>query len=148
MHRLTWFVSLLILLAVQGNAWAATGVITAAPVQDSTAETALSQIQANTLIVPVNPNGTLSATQSVTTTESYLAAPANSNGVLFESDSTSANNVRWGFSSSTASILSTTTGMLMEPGRSQWMPFGYGSYLHLIATSGTAAVNVQWVKSQ
>ena len=97
----------------------------------------------------VNANGTLSATQSVTTSESTLAAPSNAVGVVLESDSSNTNNVRWGFSKSTSSILSSTLGMLMEPGRdSGILPFGAGTYLHLISLSGTNSVNVQWIQSQ
>ena len=97
---------------------------------------------------PVLANGSLSATQTLSTTESTVAAPANAVGCIFESDSLNSTNARWGFSNSTTAILSTTKGILMEPGRLQSTPFGAGTYLHLIAVSGTPAVNVQWVLSQ
>jgi hypothetical protein len=97
---------------------------------------------------PVNANSQLSPTQSVTTSESSLAAPTNAVGVIVESDSSNTGNVRWGFSNSAAAILSSTKGMLMEPGRdSGFLPLGFGNYLHLIALTSTSSVNVQWVLS-
>jgi hypothetical protein len=95
---------------------------------------------------PVNANSKLSPTQSVTTTESSLVAPTNAIGVMFESDSSNTTNIRWGISNSTSSILSSTLGLLMEPGRdSGFLPVGAGNYLHFIALSGTVSVNVQWI---
>ena len=110
---------------------------------------ALGTVAVTKQVAPINANGALSATQSVGTTESSLAAPSNAVGVIVESDSTNLGNVRWGFSNSTSPILSSTLGMLMEPGRStDQLSFGTGSYLHLISLSGTNSVNVQWILSQ
>lgn len=99
---------------------------------------------------PVNANGTLSSQQTVTESESYVAAPSNAIGVVVECESGNSDNLKWGFSSSSSSILS-GKGMLCEPGRdSGYIPIGYGSYLHLLATGdvGTDYADVQWILSQ
>jgi hypothetical protein len=110
-----------------------------------TAATSLSAANA-----PVNPNGSLSARQTVTSTESNLAAPTNAVGVIVECESVNADNLRWGFSNSTPAILSSTLGMLCEPGRDTgYIPIGAGSYLHLISTGGGSDyADVQWVNNQ
>lgn len=98
---------------------------------------------------PVNANATLSARQTVTTTESNLAAPANAVGVLVECESVNPDNLRWGASGSSSAILSSTLGVLCEPGRSEYLPLGTGSFVHLIALAGGSDfVDVQWVLSQ
>jgi len=96
----------------------------------------------------INANATLSARQSVTGTETSLAAPSNSVGVLVECESGNSDNLRWGFSNSSTAILSTTLGILCEPGRdSGWVTIGAGSYLHMIAvtTASSDYIDVQWV---
>ncbi len=97
-----------------------------------------------------NANATLSAQQTVTGTESNVAAPANAMGVILECESVNADNLRWGFSNSTSTILSSTLGMLCEPGRdSGFLPLGFGTYLHLISTgAGSDFADIQWVLSQ
>ncbi len=99
---------------------------------------------------PVNANSTLSARQTVTGTETNLVAPSNTIGVIVECESVNADNLRWGFSNSTSAILSSTLGMLCEPGRDTgYLPIGASNYLHMISTgSGSDFIDVQWVKSQ
>lgn len=96
---------------------------------------------------PVNANGTFSGSLSVTTTEGSTAAPANAVGVVFEAESGNAVNIRWGVSNSATTILSTTSGVLMEPGRSiDFLPIGTGTYLHYIATAaGSNVIDIQWI---
>jgi hypothetical protein len=121
------------LVTIQGNASG-----TPVPVSGSVSTTAV-----------VNTNATFSGSLSVTTTESYTAAPTNAVGVVFEAESGNATNIRWGVSNSATNILSTTSGVLMEPGRSiDYLPIGYGTYLHYISTaSGSNVIDIQWVKS-
>lgn len=97
-----------------------------------------------------NANSVLSAQQTVTTTESNLVAPTNAVGVIVECESPNPDNLRWGFSNSATNILSSTTGVLCEPGRdSGYLPLGAGNYLHLIATGGGSDfADVQWVLAQ
>jgi hypothetical protein len=99
---------------------------------------------------PVNANATLSARQSITGTETNLAAPSNAVAAIVECESGNSDNLRWGFSNSTTAILSTTLGMLCEPGRSENIPVGAGTYLHMIAvtTATSDYMDVQWVLSQ
>jgi hypothetical protein len=96
---------------------------------------------------PVNANGTFSGSISVTTTEGSTAAPANAVGCVFEAESGNATNIRWGVSNSATTILSTTSGVLMEPGRSiDYLPIGFGTYLHYISTAaGSNVIDIQWV---
>jgi hypothetical protein len=97
---------------------------------------------------PVHANALLSPIQTVTTTESSLQAPVNAVAVIFESDSSNLTNIRWGISNAATNILSSTLGLLMEPGRdSGYLEVGRGCYLHFIALSGSNAVQVQWVLS-
>ena len=103
------------------------------------------------ITAPILPNGLLSTRQSITGTESSLAAPANSVGVILECESGNSDNIRWGFSKTAGAILSTTLGILCEPGRdSGYLPFGAGSFLHMISVTSVATdyVDVQWVLSQ
>lgn len=97
-----------------------------------------------------NSNSNLSARQTVTSSESTVVAPANAVGVIFECESVNVDNLRWGFSNSASSILSSTTGVLCEPGRdSGYLPLGVGNYLHLISTgAGSNFADVQWVLAQ
>ncbi len=98
---------------------------------------------------PVNSNGSVSS-NSVTTSESSVAAPANAIGVIIEGESGNAGNIRWGISNSSSSILSSTVGVLTEPGRdSGFVPVGAGAYVHLISVAaGTNNADIQWVLSQ
>jgi hypothetical protein len=98
---------------------------------------------------PVNANATLTGSLSVTTTEGSTAAPVNAVGVVFEAESSNAVNIRWGVSNSATNILSTSSGVLMEPGRSiDYLPIGFGTYLHYIATAaGSNNIDIQWIKS-
>ena len=99
---------------------------------------------------PINANATLSARQTVTGTETNLIAPSNAVGVILECESVNVDNLRWGFSNSTSTILSSTLGMLCEPGRdSAYIPMGIGTYLHMISTgAGSDFMDVQWVQAQ
>lgn len=98
---------------------------------------------------PINANATLSARQTVTGTETNLAAPSNAVAVIIECESVNADNLRWGFSNSSSAILSSTLGMLCEPGRSENIPVGVGTYLHMISTgAGSDFMDVQWILSQ
>lgn len=101
-------------------------------------------------ISPVNAGATLSARQTVTGTETSLVAPTFAVGVLLECESVNADNLRWGFSKSPATILSSTLGVLCEPGRdSGYLPLGNQTYLHMISTGvGSDFIDVQWVLSQ
>jgi hypothetical protein len=103
-----------------------------------------------TTVSPDNANATLSARQTVTGTETNLAAPTHAVGVLVECESVNADNLRWGFSNSTTAILSSTLGVLCEPGRDTgYLPLGASTYLHMISTgSGSDYIDVQWVLSQ
>lgn len=120
-------------LTIQGNA---SGV--AVPVSGTVATTA-----------SVNSNATFTGSLGVTTTEGSTAAPANAVGCVFEAESGNATNIRWGVSNSATSILSTSSGVLMEPGRSiDYLPIGFGTYLHYISTAaGTNTIDIQWIKS-
>jgi len=103
------------------------------------------------IAAPVNANGSLSARQTVTTTESYVVAPAHAVGVIVECESVNSDNLRWGFSNSATAILSTTIGVLCEPGRDTGeLHFGTGTYVHLIATGSINSdyADVQWELSQ
>lgn len=99
---------------------------------------------------PINANSTLSSRQTVTGTESNLIAPSNTVGILVECESVNADNLRYGFSNSATAILSTTLGMLCEPGRDAgYLPLGSGNYLHMISDgAGSDYIDVLWVKSQ
>lgn len=98
---------------------------------------------------PINPNGNLSARQTVTSTESNLSAPSAAVAVIIECESVNADNLRWGFSNSATNILSTTLGVLCEPGRSENIPIGQGSVLHMISTGASSDyMDIQWVLSQ
>ena len=101
-------------------------------------------------IAPDNANSSLSSRQTVTGTESSVIAPTHAVGVIFECESVNADNLRWGFSNSATAILSSTLGILCEPGRdSGYLSLGSGNYLHLISTgSGSDYADVQWVLSQ
>lgn len=104
-----------------------------------------------TNVSPINANSTLSSRQSVNGTESNLVSPSNTIGVLIECESGNSDNLRYGFSNSSSTILSTTLGLLCEPGRdSGFLPIGAGNYLHMIAvtTNSSDYIDVQWVKSQ
>jgi hypothetical protein len=121
-----------------------------APLSTDTALVVVNRDAVSTLS-PVNANTSLSARQTVTTTESNLAAPTNAVGVILECESVNVDNLRWGFSNSTATILSTTLGMLCEPGRdSGYLPISAGNYLHLIgvAAVGSDYADVMWVLSK
>lgn len=98
---------------------------------------------------PVNANGSV-VVESVTTSEADVSAPSNTVAAVIEAESGNASNIRWGVSNSSTNILSSTTGMLMEPGRSvDYLPIGAGTYLHYISVaSGTNALDIQWIKSQ
>jgi hypothetical protein len=123
-----------------------------APVATDTAEVVA--ISPNTPAIgtkqPVNANGSLSSRQTVTSSESSVVAPANAVGVIVECESVNVDNLRWGFSSSSSAILSSTLGMLCEPGRDTGvLPFGAGTYVHLISTgAGSDYADIQWVLSQ
>jgi len=152
-------------LPAQGQALAAasmTVVLPAAQITTLTPPTSVTVTQAtaanlNTTVTgtvstkaPVNANATLSARQSITGTETNLAAPSNAVAAIVECESGNSDNLRWGFSNSTTAILSTTLGMLCEPGRSENIPVGAGTYLHMIAvtTATSDYMDVQWVLSQ
>lgn len=87
---------------------------------------------------------------SVTATESSTAAPANAIGLVLESESGNLLNIRWGVSNSGTAILSSSTGVLMEPGRSvDYFPVGVGAFLHYITVSnGTETLDMQWILSK
>lgn len=98
-----------------------------------------------------NPNATLSARQTITTSESVLQAPPNAVSLILECESGNSDNIRWGLSGSSSSILSSTLGMLCEPGRSaENIPVGRGAWLHMIAVGsvGTDTLDAQWVLFQ
>lgn len=115
----------------------------------TTGNSSLTTIASNTGKTPVNANATLSARQTVTTTETNLSAPSNAVAAIIECESVNADNLRWGFSNSATTILSSTLGMLCEPGRSENIPIGVGGVLHMIATgAGSDFMDVQWVLSQ
>jgi len=152
-------------LPAQGQALAAASmpvVLPAAQITTLTPPTSVTVTQAtaanlNTTVTgtvstkaPVNANATLSARQSITGTETNLAAPSNAVAAIVECESGNSDNLRWGFSNSTTAILSTTLGMLCEPGRSENIPVGAGTYLHMIAvtTATSDYMDVQWVLSQ
>ena len=98
---------------------------------------------------PINPNGNLSSRQTVTQTESNLSAPSSAVAVIIECEDVNADNIRWGFSNSATNILSSTLGMLCEPGRSENIPIGQGSVFHMISLgSGSDYADIQWVLSQ
>lgn len=124
----------------------ATGVLT---VQGITSGTPIPVSGTVTTSTAVNSNATFSGSISVTTTEASTAAPANAVGVVFEAESGNAVNIRWGVSNSATAILSTTSGVLMEPGRSiDFLPIGTGTYLHYIATAaGINTIDIQWILS-
>jgi len=99
---------------------------------------------------PINPNGNLSARQTVTSSESNLAAPSAAVSVIVECESVNVDNLRIGFSNSSTNILSSTLGILCEPGRSfDNIPIGQGSVLHMISNGiGADYASIQWVLSQ
>lgn len=104
-----------------------------------------------TVSTTIGPNKNASqSTVAVTVAESNYAAPANAVGVIIEAESSNASNIRWGASNSAVNILSTTVGVLQEPGRdSGYVPLGQGTYLHLISVAaGTNNIDIQWVLSQ
>jgi hypothetical protein len=120
-------------LTIQGNASAV-----AVPVSGTVATTA-----------PVNSNASFFGSVTVTTTEASTALPANAVGIVFEAESGNATNIRWGMSNSATAILSTTSGVLMEPGRSiDFLPVGTGTYLHYISTAaGSNVIDIQFILS-
>jgi hypothetical protein len=94
----------------------------------------------------INTNAVLSARQTLGEMETVVAAPSNAVALIIECESLNADNVRWGLSSSNSPITSTTTGMLCEPGRSETVNVGAGTYLHITATgSGADYADIQWV---
>lgn len=102
------------------------------------------------VLAPVNANSALSARQTVTGSETSLVSPANTVGVIFECESVNADNLRWGFSNSAVAILTTTLGILCEPGRSvDYAPFSAGNYIHMISTGGGSDfMDINWVLSK
>jgi hypothetical protein len=116
----------------------------------TTAQTSLTSIATNTGKTPTNANASLSARQTVTGTETNLSAPSNTVGVILECESVNADNLRWGFSNAGTAILSSTLGVLCEPGRdSGYLPLGAGTVLHMISTgAGSDFLDVQWVLAQ
>ena len=85
----------------------------------------------------------------MTTSEASVQVPANTAQALIENESASLNNVRWGISNSASNILSASVGVLMEPGRdSNLLQTGFGTYIHYIGISGTALLDIQFVKIQ
>jgi hypothetical protein len=131
------------------NTAAVKAASTAAVATDPALVVAISPNNTIKTAAPVNANGSFTGSLSVTTTEASTAAPANAVGVVFEAESTNATNIRWGVSNSSGAILSTSSGVLMEPGRSiDFLPIGAGTFLHYISTAaGSNVIDIQWVLS-
>lgn len=136
--------------------WDGTNQITIEPASTAALATDTSlvvQISPNQASIPTsqgtNSNASLSARQTVTAVESTVSAPANAVAVILECESVNADNIRWGFSNGAGAILSSTLGMLCEPGRdSGLLTFGAGTVLHFISTgAGSDFADVQWVLS-
>lgn len=93
---------------------------------------------------PVNPAGQYNQITNLTTTAQTFTAPINAVGFIMETDSSvNTVNVRW----SIGSAATTTSGMVLEPGRDT----GYipcAASISVIAVSGSGqSVAVQWVLS-
>ncbi len=129
---------------VSGTFWQTTQPVSIASPVPITASSPLPTM------APVNANATLSARQTVTTSETSLAAPLNAVAIVLECESGNSDNLRWGFSNSSTAILSSTLGMLCEPGRSEDLQVGAGTYLHMISTGsvGTDTLDAQWILAQ
>lgn len=97
-----------------------------------------------------NSNGNTSVV-TVTGTEGSMAAPANAICLNLESESGNTIYMRWGVSNSSASILSSSVGQLMEPGRDidPCLPIGVGSFIHYILVSaGSQPLDLTWILTQ
>jgi hypothetical protein len=132
-----------------GNSAAVKAASTPAAATDPALVVAISPNNTIATSAPINSNATFTGSLSVTTTEGSTAAPANAIGVVFEAESSNATNIRWGVSNSSGSILSTSSGVLMEPGRSiDFLPIGTGTFLHYISTAaGSNVIDIQWILS-
>lgn len=94
--------------------------------------------------IATNPNANLTGTYAeitnLTTVAQTFTAPANAVGFLIETLSSNTVNVRW----KVGAAATTTSGMRLEPGRSEYIPLG--ANISVIAESGTnQVVTVQWV---
>lgn len=90
---------------------------------------------------PVNNNASMTTT-TVPTTCSTLTAPANAVAFVLENLSSNTVNMFWSLG---ATLATSTTGMLLEPGRDTGEVHA-GSNVTLCAASGTPTYAIQWVQ--
>lgn len=77
---------------------------------------------------------------NLTTSAQTFTAPAGARGFLIQAPSTNAENIRW----KVGAAATTTSGILMEPGRSEMLDAG-GNISVIAAAGSNQSVYVQWV---
>lgn len=94
---------------------------------------------------PVNASGSYAEITNLTTTAQTFTAPSNAVGFVIEALSDNTNNIRYKI----GSTATTTSGMRLEPGRSENYNSGPAANISVIAEDGTnQIVTVQWILSQ
>lgn len=94
---------------------------------------------------PINPTGNYAEITNLTTSAQTFTAPANSVGFVIETLSDNTNNVRY----KVGAAATTTSGMRLEPGRSETYAGGPAANISVIAEGGTnQVVSVQWTVNQ
>lgn len=89
------------------------------------------------------PAGSYDEITNLTTTAQTFTAPANAAAVIIEASSSNTNNVRYKI----GTAATTTTGMRLEPGRSEYIPAH--ANISVIAEAGTnQVITVQWLLTQ
>lgn len=92
----------------------------------------------------INPNGSYAEITNLTNTAQTLSVPSNAVGFILEAASSNDQNIRWKI----GAAATTTSGMLMEPGRdSGYIPCAANISVISVA-AGTETVTVQWVLNQ
>lgn len=93
---------------------------------------------------PVNAAGFYDEITNLTTAAQTFTAPANAVGFVIEALSDNTNNVRYKI----GAAATTTSGMRLEPGRSENFNNGPAANVSVIAEAGTnQAVTIQWILS-
>lgn len=94
---------------------------------------------------PINSAGSYDEITNLTTTAQTFTAPANAVGFVIEALSDNAANIRYKIGASAT----TTSGMRLEPGRSENYNSGPAANISVIAEIGSnLVVSVQWILSQ
>lgn len=119
-----------------------TGAATSA--LQTTGNTSLATIAAAAGKQPINTNGSYAEIVNLTTTAQNFTAPTNAVGFVIEALSDNSNNIRYKM----GATATTTSGMRLEPGRSENYNSGPAMTISVIAESGTTQiVAVQWILS-